>query len=313
VNKIASAAITDKQVYLNRRELISAALSAAGGALAGSSWLHAQAPPPRRRTLVTTRSALSTSEAPNTWDQITTYNNFYEFDPVAGDGPSRLAGAFEPEPWTVTDEGECRRRGTIGLADILKGQTLEERVYPHRSAEAWSMIIPWVGFPLSAFITRCEPTGRAKFVEFVSLYDPRQFPGQRRPILEWPYREGLRMDEAMHPLAILAVGVYGEALPNQNGAPLRLVVPWKYGFKSIKSIVTIRFVETQPVGTWQRAYPQAYGFYANVNPNVDHPNWTQATERRLPSLARSTPTRTFNGYADQVAALYAGMDLRINF
>ena len=201
----------------------------------------------------------------------------------------------------------------MNLEDILKGETLEDRIYRHRCVEAWSMVIPWVGFPLGNFIKRCEPTSKAKFVEFTTLVDPSQFPGQRRQVLDWPYVEGLRMDEAMHPLTILGVGLYGEVLPNQNGAPLRLVVPWKYGFKGIKSIVKVRFVERPPISSWQRAYSRAYGFYANVNPAVDHPNWSQATEARLPSLFRSTRTVLFNGYAEQVAGMYAGMDLRTNY
>ena len=316
MNKISSSHITDKKVYLDRREFLRAAgmttLAAAGGALATEHLLRAQQAAAHGRKLVSSKSALSTAETPNSWEHITTYNNFYEFESGAGDGPSRLAGSFKHEPWTVAVGGECARGGMMNLEDILKGETLEDRIYRHRCVEAWSMVIPWVGFPLANFIKRCEPTSKAKFVEFTTLYDPRQFPGQRLPVLEWPYVEGLRMDEAMHPLTILGVGLYGEVLPNQNGAPLRLVVPWKYGFKGIKSIVKIRFVEKRPVSSWQRAYPQAYGFYANVNPAVDHPNWSQATERRLPSPFKSTRTLLFNGYADQVAGLYAGMDLRKN-
>ena len=213
----------------------------------------------------------------------------------------------------VSVEGECAKGGKMNLEDILKGETLEDRIYRHRCVEAWSMVIPWVGFPLGNFIKRCEPTSKAKFIEFTTLYDPRQFPGQREPILDWPYVEGLRMDEAMHPLTILGVGLYGEVMPNQDGAPLRLVVPWKYGFKGGKSIVKIRFVEKQPLNTWQKTAPHEYGFYANVNPMVDHPRWSQATERRLPSFFKNTPTQMFNGYGDQVASLYTGMDLRKNF
>ena len=265
------------------------------------------------RKLQTVRSPLSTSETPNPWEHVTGYNNFYEFEPGAGNGPARLAGRFKPEPWTVSVEGECAKPGKLNLEDVLKGETLEDRIFRHRCVEAWSMVIPWVGFPLSRFIKRCEPTSKAAFVEFTTLYDPRQFPGQQLDVLAWPYVEGLRMDEALHPLATLSVGVYGEALPNQNGAPIRLVVPWKYGFKGVKSIVKIRFVEKPPLNSWQRAYPQAYGFYANVNPSVDHPKWSQATERRLPSPFKSTKTLMFNGYGDQVASLYSGMDLRRNY
>jgi sulfoxide reductase catalytic subunit YedY len=311
MDRIRGSEITDKKVYLSRRQFIGAAVAAAGGALAARAAVGQAAP--HGRKLTTVRSALSTTEPPNAWEHITTYNNFYEFDSGAGDGPSRLAKNFKPEPWTVSVEGECARTGKMNLEDVLKGETLEDRIYRHRCVEAWSMVIPWVGFPLVDFIKRCEPTSKARFVEFTTLYDPRQFPGQRTDVLAWPYVEGLRMDEAMHPLAILAVGVYGEVLPNQNGAPLRLVVPWKYGFKSIKSIVKIRFVEKQPLNSWQRAFPQAYGFYANVNPAVDHPNWSQATERRLPSPFKSTRTQLFNGYGDQVASLYTGMDLKRNF
>jgi sulfoxide reductase catalytic subunit YedY len=315
---IRSSEITDKNVYLNRREFIRAAagtaLAAATGLEATEALLAAQQPAPHGRKLVTKKSPLSTTETPNTWEHITTYNNFYEFDPGAGDGPSRLAKSFKPaEPWVVSVEGECAKGGKMNLEDILKGETLEDRIYRHRCVEAWSMVIPWVGFPLGNFIKRCEPTSKAKFIEFTTLLDPRQFPGQRLPVLDWPYIEGLRMDEAMHPLAILGVGLYGEVLPNQNGAPLRLVAPWKYGFKNGKSIVKIRFVEKQPLNTWQRTAPNEYGFYANVNPKVDHPRWSQATERRLPSLFKNSPTQIFNGYGDQVASLYSGMDLRKNF
>jgi sulfoxide reductase catalytic subunit YedY len=213
----------------------------------------------------------------------------------------------------VSIEGECAKTGRLTLEDILKGETLEDRVYRHRCVEAWSMVIPWVGFPLADFIKKCEPTSRARFVEFTSLSDPKQMPGTRVPVLSWPYVEGLRLDEAMHPLTILVVGLYGEVLPNQNGAPLRLAVPWKYGFKHAKAIVKIRFVEQQPLNTWRKQAPQEYGFYANVNPTVDHPRWSQATERRLPGFFKNRKTLLFNGYADQVASLYSGMDLRKNF
>jgi methionine sulfoxide reductase catalytic subunit len=313
MDPIRSSEMTDKRTYLNRRTFIAAAAAVAGGAIVGDAVLRGQQPAPHGRRLATVPSSLSTSEKPNTWGQITTYNNFYEYDSRAGAGPSELARNFKSEPWSVVVDGECARRGRLNLEDILKGETLEDRIYRHRCVEAWSMVIPWVGFPLAHLIERCEPTSKAAFVEFTTLLDPGQFPGQRRRVLDWPYVEGLRMDEAMHPLTILAVGVYGEVLPNQNGAPLRLVVPWKYGFKGIKSIVKIRFVARQPVGSWQRAYAQAYGFYANVNPAVDHPNWSQAAEARLPSLFRSTRTQLFNGYADRVAGMYAGMDLRRNY
>jgi len=313
MTKIKGSEITGKSIYENRRRFIQTALTAVGALAAGGSVLGAQQPAPHKRKLATTASPLSTAEKANTWEQITTYNNFYEYDSGAGREPARLAGTLKTEPWSVVVDGECAKKGKLNLEDILKGETLEDRIYRHRCVEAWSMVIPWVGFPLSHFITRCEPGTRAKFVEFTTLYDPGQFPGQRTDVLKWPYVEGLRMDEAMHPLTILGVGLYGELLPNQNGAPLRLVVPWKYGFKSIKSIVKIRFVEKQPISSWQLAYPEAYGFYANVNPAVDHPNWSQATERRLPSPFKSMKTRLFNGYGHEVAGLYAGMDLRRDF
>jgi len=309
MDTIRSSDITDKHVYMNRRQFIGTALAVAGGAIVNEASLGGQQPAVHGRKLATVKSALSTTERPNTWDQITTYNNFYEYDSRAGAGPSELARNLKPEPWTVVVDGECDKRGRMNLEDILKGEALEDRIYRHRCVEAWSMVIPWVGFPLRNFIKRCEPTSKAAFIEFTTLLDPGQFPGQRRQILDWPYVEGLRMDEAMHPLTILCVGLYGEILPNQNGAPLRLVVPWKYGFKGIKSIVKIRFVERQPISSWQRAYSRAYGFYANVNPAVDHPNWSQATETRLPSVFRSTRTLLFNGYGDQVAGMYTGMDL----
>jgi len=313
---IRSSEITDKKVYLNRRQFMRAAAGtavAAGGVLGAGRWLNAQQPAPHGRKLEAKKSPFSTTETPNSWEHITTYNNYYEFGTDKSD-PAIYARNFKPpEPWTVTIEGECAKKGPLHLEDILKGVTLEERIYRHRCVEAWSMVIPWVGFPLGDFLKKLEPTSRAKFVEFTTLYDPRRMPGEAQPILDWPYVEGLRMDEALHPLTILAVGLYGEVLPNQNGAPLRLVVPWKYGFKGIKAITKIRFTERQPLNTWQKAAPNEYGFYANVNPNVDHPRWSQARERRLPSLFQNRKTEMFNGYADQVASLYAGMDLRKNF
>ena len=310
---IPSSEITDRKAYLNRREFIRATagttVAAAAGSFAWEAVVHAQRPAAHGRKLATTPSALSTNEPPNSWDHITTYNNFYEFG-AEYDKPALYARDFKAEPWSVIVEGECARKGKLNLEDILKGETLEDRIYRHRCVEAWSMVIPWVGFPLSSFIKKCEPTSKATFVTFTTLYDPGRMPGQRVPVLAWPYVEGLRMDEAMHPLTILAVGLYGEVLPNQNGAPLRLVVPWKYGFKSVKSIVKIAFVEHEPINTWKRSAPTEYGFYANVNPAVDHPRWSQATERRLPSLFKNRKTLPFNGYGDQVARLYTGMDLR---
>ena len=224
-----------------------------------------------------------------------------------------LARNLKTEPWTVTVDGECAKKGAMNLEDVLKGETLEDRIYRHRCVERWSMVIPWVGFPLANFIKKCEPTAKAKYVEFQTLNDAKQMPGLRSPVLRWPYVEGLRMDEALHPLTILVVGLYGEVLPNQDGAPIRLTVPWKYGFKSAKSIVKIRFMEQQPLNSWQRAQSNEYGFYANVNPTVDHPRWSQAKEIRLPGLFRNHTTEMFNGYGDQVAKLYTGMDLRKNF
>jgi methionine sulfoxide reductase catalytic subunit len=313
---IRSSEITDKSLYLNRREFMAAATIAAGAgvaACAGVDVLAQGTPAPHGQKLQgVTRSPLSTSEKPNTWEQITTYNNYYEFG-TDKDSPSQYAKTLRTAPWTVAVEGECAKPAVYHLEDILKGQTLEDRIYRHRCVERWSMVIPWVGFPLSSFIKRCEPTGKAKFIEFTTLADRKQMPGLSSGVLDWPYVEGLRMDEAMHPLTILVVGLYGEVLPNQDGAPLRVHIPWKYGFKSGKSIVKIRFVEKQPFNTWQRAASNEYGFYANVNPTVDHPRWSQAKERRLPSLFTNTPTQMFNGYGDQVAGLYAGMDLRKNF
>jgi methionine sulfoxide reductase catalytic subunit len=310
---IPSSEITNKSFYLNRRAFIAAAMATAGCGLVSDPRLSAQEPAAHGRKLMTVRSPLSTTESPNSWEHLTTFNNFYEFG-SGKDDPARNAPRFKPhQPWTIAIEGECAKKGALTLDDLLKGQTLEDRIYRHRCVEGWSMVIPWVGFPLASVIKRCEPTSKAAFVEFTTLHDVSQMPGQRSKVLDWPYVEGLRMDEAMHPLTILGVGIYGEVLPSQNGAPLRLVVPWKYGFKGIKSIVKIRFVEKQPVSSWQLSYPEAYGFYANVNPAVDHPNWTQAVEARLPSLFKNTKTQLFNGYGDQVASLYKGMDLTRNY
>jgi len=313
---IPSSEITDKKLYLNRREFIRAttgtAAAVATGVLGAEAFLYAATPAPHGRKLENVKkSAFSTDEKPNRWEEITTYNNYYEFG-VDKDQPSMFARNLKPEPWTVTVEGECNKKGPMNLEDVLKGKTLEERIYRHRCVEAWSMVIPWVGFPLSDFIKQCDPTSKAKYIEFQTLYDPKQMPGVRSPVLRWPYVEGLRMDEAMHPLTILAVGLYGEVIPNQDGAPLRLAVPWKYGFKHIKSIVKVRFVEKQPLNTWQEQASNEYGFYANVNPTVDHPRWTQASERRIGEFLRRK-TMMFNGYGDQVASLYTGLDLKKNY
>jgi len=256
-------------------------------------------------------------EAITPFKDATHYNNFYEFGTDKGD-PAEHAGALPTAPWTVVVDGEVGKPGRYALEDFMKPYQLEERIYRLRCVEAWSMVIPWLGFPISALLKQVEPTSKARYIRFETLQDPKHMPGQRSgfALIDWPYVEGLRLDEAMHPLAILAVGMYGRDLPNQNGAPLRLVVPWKYGFKSIKSIVRISLVEQQPLTTWQTIAPEEYGFYANVNPTVDHPRWTQARERRLPSGLFSPnvrETQMFNGYADEVASLYSGLDLRTNY
>jgi sulfoxide reductase catalytic subunit YedY len=256
-------------------------------------------------------SSYNLDDAKTPYKDVTTYNNFYEFG-TGKEDPARRAGSLITRPWTLSVEGDIRKPKIYDIDALLKLAPLEERVYRMRCVEGWSMVIPWIGFPLAELIRRAEPAGNAKFVEFVTLHDPKQMPGQRSRVLDWPYIEGLRLDEAMHPLTILAVGLYGEVLPNQNGAPVRLVVPWKYGFKSAKSIVKIRFVEKQPLTAWMRAAPREYGFYSNVNPTVDHPRWSQAKERRIGEF-RKRDTLMFNGYGDQVARLYSGMDLKRDF
>jgi len=253
-------------------------------------------------------SSLSTDEKKNSKDEVTGYNNYYEFGTDKED-PAANAHALVTRPWTVAVEGEVRNPKVFDTDELLRLAPLEERIYRLRCVEGWSMVIPWVGYSLAELIRRVEPTGNAKYVEFVTLADPKQMPGVRSRVLEWPYVEGLRIDEAMHPLTLLTLGLYGETLPNQNGAPVRIVVPWKYGFKSVKSIVKVRFVEQQPRTAWSKAIPGEYGFYSNVNPEVDHPRWSQATERRLGELAKRK-TLKFNGYGDQVASLYVGMDLK---
>jgi len=299
--------ITPRQHYVNRREII-AGLAGVGLALTAPAALAGA------RLTYRKNARYSTNEAANSQEDITTYNNYYEFGTGKAD-PAERAGQFKPAPWSVTIGGEAEVTGTFTLEDILKPHALEERIYRLRCVEAWSMVIPWVGFPLGDLIRRCKPTSRAKYVAFKTVYRPAEMPGQRFAVLDWPYVEGLRMDEAMHPLTILAVGLYGEVLPNQNGAPLRLVVPWKYGFKGIKSIVEIRFTERMPPTTWNLSAPGEYGFYANVNPQVDHPRWSQAEERRIGGslFTPKQPTRMFNGYANEVASLYAGLDLRKNY
>ena len=301
--------VTPRELYLRRREFIGTAGAGVAALAVGLSPAAAAAQNPSAQKLTgLKKSPFSTDEKMNSYRDVTTYNNFYEFGLDKGD-PARYAGSLKPRPWSIKVEGECAKPGTYNIEDILKWFPLEERIYRMRCVEAWSMVIPWNGFPLADFVKRFEPTSKAKYIEFKTLVDLRQMPGQTEPNLQWPYREGLRMDEALHPLALLAVGLYGEVLPNQNGAPIRLVVPWKYGFKGIKSIVSVRFVEKEPLNTWQQTRADEYGFYANVNPDVDHPRWTQKTERRIGEFFRRK-TLPFNGYADQVASLYAGMDLR---
>jgi sulfoxide reductase catalytic subunit YedY len=307
--------ITPEAVFMDRRRVLAQGLAA--GALLGAAtpWAAWAAEPAAADRYKAARNArYSVTDTPNSYEEITGYNNFYEFGTDKSD-PAANARNFKPSPWNVTIDGECEVKGSFALEDLLSPQTLEERVYRMRCVEAWSMVIPWVGFPLAELLKRYKPTSKAKYVAFTTLNDPKQMPGQRERVLDWPYVEGLRIDEAMHPLTLLAVGVYGKALPNQSGAPLRLVVPWKYGFKGIKSIVRISFVEQQPRTSWAHAAPNEYGFYANVNPAVDHPRWSQASERHIGGglLAKRQATLPFNGYGAEVASLYQGMDLRRYF
>ena len=302
--KIHASEITDEQTYLDRREFIAASGLIVGTTLAGA--------PDAGGLLGSVERVLGNEDDELTpYQDVTTYNNFYEFG-TGKDEPAKRAGDFRTRPWTVTVEGEVDRPGEYDIDQLLRIADQEERVYRLRCVEGWSMVIPWMGVSLATLIKQFQPTSRAKYVEFVTLYDPQQMPGQRRSVLDWPYVEGLRLDEALNPLTLMAFGLYGKPLPNQNGAPLRLVVPWKYGFKSIKSIVTMRFRETQPVNTWNVAIPNEYGFYANVNPHVDHPRWSQAKERRIGEFFKRD-TLIFNGYGDEVAHLYSGMDLRRNY
>ncbi len=290
--------VTDHGLYLKRRTLMA---GLAGVGLAGVSAGEARA------GLAFTKG-FSTTEKPTPKDDITGYNNFYEFGVDKGD-PAEKSGRFKPRPWTVRIDGACEAPRTVGLEDLIKGNKLEERIYRMRCVEGWSMVIPWVGFPLKDLLASVKPTSKAKFVAFETVMRPSEMPGQAWNTLDWPYREGLRIDEAMHPLTLMAVGLYGDVLPNQNGAPLRLVVPWKYGFKGAKSIVRISLVEKQPVTAWNKLAPREYGFYSNVNPAVDHPRWSQATERRIGEFRRRD-TLPFNGYGEWVADLYRGMDLK---
>ena len=311
--------VTPRAAYEQRRQWLKlVAAGAAGTALATWAERDARASttaPGKLAALPGARSTVAgavTMERLTSYQDVSTYNNFYEFGTDKSD-PAKYAKSLKTRPWTVQVEGEVRKPGTYDIDALLKLAPMEERIYRMRCVEGWSMVIPWVGWSISELIKRVEPTGNAKFVQFVTLADRAQMPGLRSSVLEWPYVEALRMDEAMHPLAILAFGLYGEVLPNQNGAPVRLVVPWKYGFKSGKSIVRIRFVEKQPKTSWELSAPQEYGFYSNVNPTVDHPRWSQATERRIGEdglFAKKRPTLMFNGYEAQVGQLYAGMDLR---
>ena len=319
---IRSSEITPQSLYLRRREFIQAASGAALGVVGAlalpweeTAWAQTGVKLPN-----VTKSPLSTQleavmqavgEKANPYKDITTYNNFYEFGTDKGE-PSRNAKDFKTNPWTLTVDGEVAKKKVLGYDDLLKIAPLEERIYRMRCVEAWSVVVPWVGIPLAELLRQVEPTPKAKYVAFETHYDWRRMLTSGDAGIEFPYVEGLRLDEAMHPLTILAVGLYGEKLPNQDGAPIRLVTPWKYGFKGIKSIVRIRLVEKQPPSTWNLATPREYGFYSNVNPQVDHPRWTQASERRLGEFLRRK-TLMFNGYGDQVASMYAGMDLRKNY
>ena len=315
--------VTDEALYIGRREFLgrsaAVALAASLPGLPGcgieepaaANSASAPAGPRALSGIVPAPERFRAADPLTPEKDATGYNNFYEMG-TDKDDPIRNAHRLRTEPWSVVVEGEVARPGRVPLEDLLRPHALEERIYRLRCVEAWSMVIPWVGIPLGDVLRRLEPSSKARYVAFETLYDPEQLPGQRRRVLDWPYREGLRMDEAMHPLTLLAVGMYGKTLPGQNGAPLRLVVPWKYGFKSIKSIVGIRLQATQPETAWNQSAPQEYGFYANVNPEVDHPRWSQARERRIGDW-RKRPTLAFNGYADQVASLYAGMDLRRNY
>ncbi|WP_116138048.1 protein-methionine-sulfoxide reductase catalytic subunit MsrP [Trinickia diaoshuihuensis] len=319
---IAASDITARAVFDNRRRVLQAAgaagLAVAGGALGfGRAAFGAYASPDAKahKLVAATNAKFVVDEKVTPYQDVTTYNNFYEFGTGKSD-PSQNAGTLRPHPWRISVEGEIKNPKVYDIDELLKLAPLEERVYRHRCVEGWSMVIPWVGYPLAELIKRAQPTNNAKFVQFITLADPSQMPGIADPILNWPYSEGLRMDEALNPLTLLTMGVYGQVLPNQNGAPIRVVLPWKYGFKSAKSIVKIRFVEQQPPTSWNTYAPHEYGFYSNVNPNVDHPRWSQATERRIGEDGFFKPKRKtlmFNGYGPLVASMYQGMDLRKYF
>jgi len=302
--------VTPERLYLSRRELMVGAALAVIGLDAGRD--ASAAAPAGTPLKATPNPTYRVADAPTKIESATTYNNFYEFGTNKED-PARLAGSLKPRPWHVQVDGLCAKPKTFDIEEILKLAPLEERIYALRCVEAWSMVIPWIGYPLGALLKQVEPRPGAKYVEFTTLKDPLQFPGQKPSVfgssLDWPYTEGLRLDEALHPLTLLTVGMYGQVLPNQNGAPVRIVIPWKYGFKSAKSIVRIRLTDAEPKTAWNKAAPQEYGFYSNVNPTVDHPRWSQATERRIGEFRRRQ-TLMLNGYADQVASLYTGMDLK---
>jgi sulfoxide reductase catalytic subunit YedY len=305
---IKSSEITDKKLYMNRRQFIVGSTALVTSRLAKSSSFQETEEKFKQKLKVVKRGEYVVQEKVTSFEEATSYTNFYEFS-TGKRSVKELSQSFRTRPWTLSVEGDVKKPKKFDIEELIQMFPLEERVYRWRCVEAWSMVIPWIGFPLPGFIKKCEPTSKAKYVEFTTLYDPDQMPGLSAPVLDWPYVEGLRMDEAMHPLALVAVGMYDEFLPNQNGAPIRLVIPWKYGFKSIKSIVKIRFVQKMPRSSWVRKKPEEYGFFGNVNPNVDHPRWTQATERRIGEEGRRK-TPMFNGYADQVGQLYTGMNLR---
>jgi sulfoxide reductase catalytic subunit YedY len=310
---VRESEVTPKELFLKRREFIAAGVTAAAVATNGLGLFGDEAAgsaqnPNAQKLANLKKSPFSTDEKLNSYKDVTTYNNFYEFGTDKAD-PGKYAHTLRPRPWSVVVEGQCGKPGTYNIEDIMKWAPIEERIYRMRCVEAWSMVIPWAGYPMSEFLKRFEPTSKAKYVQFRTLVDTKQMPGQTEPALQWPYVEGLRLDEAMHPLTLVGLGLYGEIMPNQNGAPIRLVVPWKYGFKNIKSIVRVTFTENEPLNTWKQQQSQEYGFYANVNPQVDHPRWSQGSERRLGEFFRRK-TLMFNGYGDHVASLYNGMDLR---
>jgi len=311
---IPSSEITPKNLYLNRRKFLAGAALAGAAAVVGENISELVSPSmsavANAKIDGIQKSPFSTTEKITPYNDVTNYNNYYEFSTDKYE-PAGLAKNFKTRPWKVKIDGLVGKKQELDVDTIIKMASPEERIYRHRCVEGWSIVVPWVGFSLSELIKQVQPLGKAKFVEFTTIYDPSQMPGQRGHVLDWPYVEGLRMDEAMHPLALLCFGMYGEVLPNQDGAPLRIVVPWKYGFKSAKAIVRIRFTDSQPVNTWNKTAANEYGFYSNVNPNVDHPRWSQAKERRLGEFGKR-PTLMFNGY-DQVASLYSGMDLRKYF